>query len=52
MKTAADLVSCVLVGALIGFYLDKWLSTKPLFFVVCIVLGAVAGFKTIMADKK
>lgn len=38
------LVACVCIGALIGYYLDKWLGTEPWFMVVFFLLGTVAGF--------
>jgi len=38
-----DLVAGVAVGTFIGYYLDKWLNTTPLFFLICFFLGAIAG---------
>jgi F0F1-type ATP synthase assembly protein I len=48
MKAATDLVSCVLVGTIMGVYLDKWLHSSPLCLIICILLGSAAGFKAIM----
>jgi F0F1-type ATP synthase assembly protein I len=39
-----DFISSVLAGLLIGFGLDWWLDTRPVFIVIGIVLGFVAGF--------
>jgi ATP synthase protein I len=39
LKIAAELVASVLVGAGAGYYLDRWLNTKPLFLVVMMLLG-------------
>jgi ATP synthase protein I len=38
-------VSCV-VGAVLGWYIDKWLDTKPIFFIILLILGIISGIKT------
>jgi ATP synthase protein I len=38
------LPACLLVGFLIGDYLDDWLDTAPVLTLVFILLGAAAGF--------
>ena len=52
LNIATDLVSGVLVGLVGGFYLDKWLDTKPLFIVICIIIGIAAGFRMIWREMK
>jgi ATP synthase protein I len=42
MRTSIDLTAGVIVGTVSGLYLDKWLGTKPVFFLICFFLG-VAG---------
>ena len=42
-RVAAELVAGVIVGAFIGWMLDKWLETSPLFLVLMFFLGAMAG---------
>ena len=42
MRISVELLSGVIVGATIGFFLDRWLNTTPLFFLLCFFLG-VAG---------
>ena len=40
-----QLVGCIAVGWAIGYlWLDPWLETFPIFTIVFIVLGVVAGF--------
>lgn len=39
-----DFISSVIAGLLLGFGLDWWLDTRPVFIVIGIVLGFVAGF--------
>lgn len=39
------MVACTLVGLAIGFYLDKWLDTKPAMLIIFLLVGIAAGFK-------
>jgi ATP synthase protein I len=40
-----NLVTTTFVGFVIGYYLDKWLGTRPWLMVVFTLLGIVAGFR-------
>lgn len=51
-KIATDLVSGVLVGVIIGVTIDKWLQAKPLFLIICLLLGVIAAIKNIMISLK
>ena len=42
-RVATELVAGVVVGTLIGWALDRWLDTSPLFLLVMFFLGAIAG---------
>lgn len=42
-RVATEMVAGVLVGAFIGWVLDRWLETSPLFLVLMFFLGAAAG---------
>lgn len=38
----------VVIGALLGFYLDKWIFGKAkLFFFIFLVMGVIAGFRNV-----
>ena len=50
MRIGIELVSGVAVGAIAGFFLDRWLHTMPLFFIVGLLLGAVAGFRNMIRE--
>jgi ATP synthase protein I len=43
MRLGMELVAGVLVGAGAGIMLDRWLSTTPLFMIICFFLGAAGG---------
>ena len=42
-RVATELVAGVVVGTFIGWILDRWLETSPLFLLVMFFLGAIAG---------
>ena len=39
MRISIELVAGVLVGAMLGYGLDTWFSTKPLFLLICVLFG-------------
>ena len=46
------LVSCTFVGLLIGYYLDKWLGTRPWLLISFLIFGIGAGFKNMYEEVK
>ncbi|MGE4468713.1 MAG: AtpZ/AtpI family protein [Desulfovibrio sp.] len=54
------LVCSTFVGMAFGWYLDKWLGTKPWLLLVMLIFGIIAGFRNVIhemqriqqADKK
>ena len=42
-RVATELVAGVIVGTFIGWMLDQWLATSPLFLLVMFFLGSIAG---------
>ena len=44
MRLSVDFISPIIVGIFMGFWLDRWLSTTPLFLLILFFLGILAGF--------
>jgi len=42
----------VVVGAVIGYYLDKWLKTEPWLLIIFFLFGVVAGFRSLYRALK
>jgi ATP synthase protein I len=36
--------SSILVGGVMGYYLDQWLNTHPYLLIIFILIGVAAGF--------
>lgn len=47
-RLSSELVAGVLVGAALGWLLDRWLSTTPWGFIVFLLLGFAAGVLNVM----
>ena len=43
LQVGVELLAGILGGLLLGYGLDRWLDTRPLFIVVFFLLGAAAG---------
>ncbi len=48
MRAAAEMIGGVVVGGVLGWYLDQWLNTKPWLFIVFFLLGSAAGMLNII----
>lgn len=45
MRLSLEMVAAVVVGGGIGWFLDGWFDTKPLFLLIFLALGLVAGIR-------
>ena len=52
MKVSLDLISPIIVGILIGLGFDKIFSTKPIFFLIFLLLGIITGFISVIKSMK
>jgi ATP synthase protein I len=48
LTLAIEMAAALAVGGGIGWYLDKWLDTKPWLLVVFLIIGIAAGVKNVM----
>jgi ATP synthase protein I len=42
----------VVAGAIVGYYLDKWLHTDPWLLIVFLIFGVIAGFRSLYRALK
>ena len=52
MKIGLDLISPIVVGILIGLGFDKIFSTKPIFFLIFLLLGIITGFISVIKSMR
>jgi len=50
-RAGTDLVAGVVVGTFLGYWLDRWLGTLPLFMIIMFFLGFAAGFLNIYRSQ-
>ena len=52
MKMGTEFVAAVFVASFIGFYIDKWLETTPIFIIIFFIIGSVAGIFNVVRSAK
>ena len=48
MRIGIELLAAVLAGGAIGYFIDRWLHTKPIFLLAFLVLGFTAGVMDVL----
>lgn len=48
MELPFTLVGAVIFAGLLGYFLDRWLHTKPVFMLILGVLGLIAGVREVI----
>jgi ATP synthase protein I len=51
-RLSTELVAGVFVGGFLGWLLDRWLKTLPLFLVVFLLLGIAAGLMNAVREAR
>ena len=52
LRISTELVAAVFVATFIGYYLDKWLGTKPIFIIILFIVGIAAGIFNVVRSAK
>ena len=52
MKMGTEFVAAVFVASFVGFYIDKWLETTPIFIILFFIIGSVAGIFNVVRSSK
>ena len=52
LKISMDFLSSIIAGVLIGLGIDKVFSTKPVLFIIFLLLGIVSGFYNLYKTVK
>lgn len=52
MRFAIDLLAGVIVGVGVGFGLDSYFGTLPVFSLICLLFGAAGGFLTVWRNSQ
>lgn len=47
-RFATELVVAIAFGGGLGWLLDRWLGTRPVFLLVLVIFGAAAGIRNVM----
>ena len=42
-----SLVAAILIGLAMGYSLDQWLDTSPMFTLIMLAIGIISGFRNI-----
>jgi len=52
LKMGVELVAGTGVGAFMGFWIDKWVGTAPLFMIVLLILGFATGVRNVVRQAR
>ncbi len=50
LRVGVEMLSALVVGVAIGWLLDRWLHTRPLFIAVFVLLGGAAGMLNVWRE--
>jgi ATP synthase protein I len=52
MMVGVQFALSIIIGLVIGYYLDKWLKTFPLMTIFWLLIGFAAGLKNLYRELK
>lgn len=44
LRVGTEIVASTMIGLGLGFFMDRWLDTRPLFLIIFAIFGLAAGF--------
>ncbi|GAV21240.1 ATP synthase protein I [Mariprofundus micogutta] len=44
LRVGTEIVASTMIGLGLGFFLDRWLDTRPVFLIVFAIFGLAGGF--------
>lgn len=47
LQATIEFVTAIVVGPIIGWQIDSWFKTKPIFFIIFLFVGMAAGFMNV-----
>jgi len=47
-QLGVTVLACMIINLLIGYWLDRWLNTAPVFLIIFTILGCVASIKAMI----
>ncbi len=48
LRASTELIGGIVVGGTLGWFLDEWLGTRPLLFILLFLLGSAAGILNVV----
>lgn len=51
-RQATELIVATLVGAFLGFWLDRWLNSSPAFLISLFLLGMITGVRNMLRSAE
>ncbi len=51
-RLLVEIIAGIAVGGFLGWWLDKWLNTKPIFTLILLFLGMVSGLYNVIRTIK
>ena len=51
LRAGTDLVAALVVGGFLGYWIDRWLGSKPFAMIILLFVGFAAGFLNIYRSQ-
>jgi len=51
IKAGTDFIAAIVVGVVLGYFIDRWLHTTPIGIIIFLFLGFAAGFMNLYRSQ-